>query len=220
MFVHFGKKKARSTRRSIKTRKPPARLLKLCKKCHVKTTRKVGGKRVYKLSSVLKKACLKYRKTHRKVHRKTHRKVHRRCMGFGLMGSAFETPANYGYNQQVKQAQQSLSQSNSVVNNNLNSSRPDQMQLPSGSNPIYGTNAEFFGQQIPRIIPPEWNFMGQPDGSLYPVGAPFYGYPSPNSAFGKKMLRYRKSNRSACSRLKKKDCGKSAMCKYVKRSYI
>ena len=132
------------------------------------------------------------------------------------MGSAFENPKNFGYNQPVKQAQQTLSQSSSIVNDKLNNSRPERMQLPSGTKPIYGTNAEFFGQQVPRVIPPEWNFMRQPDESLYPVGAPFYGYPTPISAFGKKMRRYRKSNRSACSGLKKKACGKSAMCKYVK----
>jgi len=60
----FGKKLRRTVRRkSTKSRKgsrkPPARLLKICKKYHIKTTRKVGGKRVYKPSKMLAKLCLK-----------------------------------------------------------------------------------------------------------------------------------------------------------------
>jgi len=54
----FGKKR-RSSRKTMKNRKPPARLLKCCKKYGVKTTKKVGSKRVYKKVGVLKKACLK-----------------------------------------------------------------------------------------------------------------------------------------------------------------
>ena len=71
----FGKKRRRTVRRkSTKARKgrkgtrkgtrkgarkPPARLLKICKKYRVKTTRKVGGKRVYKPAKMLAKMCLK-----------------------------------------------------------------------------------------------------------------------------------------------------------------
>jgi hypothetical protein len=60
----FGKKKRRvQTRKSSKVRKshkkPSATLLKACKVCGIKCTKKVGGKRVYKSSSVLKKQCLK-----------------------------------------------------------------------------------------------------------------------------------------------------------------
>ena len=63
----FGKKRRRSTRRKSSKRsgsrkmmaKPPARLLKICKKYHVKATKKVGKKRVYKSISSLKKMCLK-----------------------------------------------------------------------------------------------------------------------------------------------------------------
>ena len=57
-FFGFGKKK-RTTRRKTVSKKPPARLLRICKKYRVKATRKVGGKRVYKSIKVLKKLCLK-----------------------------------------------------------------------------------------------------------------------------------------------------------------
>ena len=242
--TNFGKKKLRSVKkgtkkvRSIKkSSKPSARLLKLCKKYHIKTTRRVGGKKVYKSARVLKKACLKRARKllkrlklkiakrskrsklskHSKRSSKKHRKVtRRRCMSFGLMGSAFENPKNYGYNQPVKQNLQTLSQTNSVVNEKLNASRPDNMQMANNELPVYGTYADFFGQDVPRTVPPEWNFMGQPDGSLYPVGAPFYAYRKPITGFGKKKLR-RVSKRSACSRLRKKQCSKSPMCRYVKR---
>ena len=85
----FGKRRRRSTKRSTKkhhSRKPPARLLKICKKYHVKATKKVGKHRVYKSVSVLKRACLKKARAHRKKllrkvkkHAKRSKKsVHRR----------------------------------------------------------------------------------------------------------------------------------------------
>ena len=55
----FGKKRRSVKRRSSKSLKPPARLLKICKRYHVKATKKVGGKRMYKRVSVLKKLCLR-----------------------------------------------------------------------------------------------------------------------------------------------------------------
>ena len=233
----FGKKK-RSSRRVKKSsnRKPPARLLKMCKKYGIKTTRKVGGRRVYKKTSHLKKACLKCARSHRKKLKKLkklkkrsasfgrrkkgcrRRKSMRRRSAFGniIMGSPFERPSNYGYNEEVKQAQQTLSQTSSVVDDKTNSSRPGEMQLPQGT-AIYGVNREFFGQQIPTQVPPEWNFMGQSDGSLYPVGASFYGYKTPiAAAFGKKRRRYNVKG-SSCNGLKKRICHGNANCTYTKR---
>ena len=35
-----------------------------------------------------------------------------------------------------------------------------------------GINRDFFGAQVPAIVPPEYNFMYQPDGSMIPVGYP------------------------------------------------
>lgn len=51
MLFLFGKKrKMRKT-----TKKPPAALLKKCRKYRIKTTMKKGGKKVYRKVSVLKK---------------------------------------------------------------------------------------------------------------------------------------------------------------------
>jgi hypothetical protein len=52
----FGKKKKKV--RSVKrkgSRKPPASLIKACKKYRIKCTKKVGGRRVYKKISVIRK---------------------------------------------------------------------------------------------------------------------------------------------------------------------
>jgi len=65
----FGKKKRRNVRRSTKrkgSRKPPARLIKMCKRYRIKCTKKVGNRRVYKKVSVLKKQ-LKRKLKNRKV---------------------------------------------------------------------------------------------------------------------------------------------------------
>jgi hypothetical protein len=87
-FVGFGKKRRSVRRRKSKkhvSHKPPARLLKICKKYRVKATKKVGKHRVYKSIAVLKKACLKkalalkkkYLKAMKRAH-KTGRKTTRR----------------------------------------------------------------------------------------------------------------------------------------------
>ena len=294
VFFSFGKKKKRSIR-SKKVRKPPAALLKKCRKHHIKTTMKRGGRRVYRKVSILKKLLAKKirkqhkQRKHRKVSkrkvskRKTHRgrrsgfgssdqdakigaimnnfsklscspgsniytftgsmgggagclntktmevtspklgktgsmwSFGRRHKGrknrFGQEGSTFSNPANFGYNQPVEQYPQSLSQSSMVSNEKMNSSRPEGMALSPDQLSTYGVYHDFFGQDVPTQIPANYNFMGQPDGTLYPVGGPFYRYTTPVS-FGKKM--YRKTNRSACSRLKKAKCNHSPMCSYVK----
>jgi hypothetical protein len=67
-FFGFGKKRKsrkvsrkgrKGSRKMTKMAKPPSRLLRICKKYHVKATTKRGGKRVYKSIKVLKKACIK-----------------------------------------------------------------------------------------------------------------------------------------------------------------
>ena len=74
----FGKKR-RSTKRKVSkrkaARKPPARLLRICKKYHVKATKKVGSKRVYKKVAVLKKLCLRKARALRKKLMKKHKKM-------------------------------------------------------------------------------------------------------------------------------------------------
>lgn len=83
----FGKKRRVSKRKTQKAaRKPPARLLRLCKKYHVKATKKVGSKRVYKKVAVLKKLCLrkaralrkKLMKMQKKAMKKHHKKTHKK----------------------------------------------------------------------------------------------------------------------------------------------
>ena len=67
-LLGFGKRRRRSTksRKSAKKggrgRKPPAALLKMCKKYRVKTTVKRGTKRVYKKERLLKKLCMRKKK--------------------------------------------------------------------------------------------------------------------------------------------------------------
>ena len=217
--MRFGKKltvkRVKKTKKSVK---PSARLLRICKKYHVKTTRKVGGKRVYKNIKFLKKECLKKArallkrlkksKIHR-GHKSVRRKSSRRRSGFGesAMAYPFEQPGNFGYNQPVKQAQQTLSQSSAVVaNEKANDSRPESMKLQSSSVPVNGVYRDFFGQQVPTQPPPEWNYMGQPDGSLYAVGAPFYRYKNPIAAFGKKARDRSSKGSSQCSGLSQRIC--------------
>jgi len=105
-LLGFGKKRrvnrSRKARKSHK--KPPATLLKACKVCGIKCTKKVGGKRVYKSARLLKKQCLKklramkkramkklksrkgkksrkVSRKGRKVHRKKRRVVRREAFG-------------------------------------------------------------------------------------------------------------------------------------------
>ena len=86
----FGKKRRSTKRRSTKKhshRKPPAKLLRLCRKYRVKATKKVGKKKVYKSVASLKKMCLRkaraLRKKLLKAHKKSmkhHKKSHKRRM--------------------------------------------------------------------------------------------------------------------------------------------
>ena len=71
--LSFGKKH-RAHKRHGKVAKPPAKLLRICKKYRVKATKKVGGKRVYKKVSVLKKLCLRKARALKKKLMKAHKK--------------------------------------------------------------------------------------------------------------------------------------------------
>ena len=71
----FGKKRRSTKRKSAKKHvKPPARLLRICKKFHVKATKKVGRKRVYKSVATLKKLCLRKARAMKKKMMKMHKK--------------------------------------------------------------------------------------------------------------------------------------------------
>ena len=206
-FFLFGKKK-RTVRKTLK-KKPSAKILRTCKKLKIKTTKKVGSKRVYKSVTILKKLIKRKMRKMKKV-RKVRTKTVKRYSRFGRAGE-FENPANYGYNQPVVQKQGILDQTSQVVTSSNNASRPSGLGLAGEFIPTYGVARPFFTADVPTQVGPQWNFMGQPDGTAYPVGGPFVRYTKP--AFGKKA---RRSNRSACAGLGKKRCESSAMCKYTK----
>jgi hypothetical protein len=192
MIFSFGRR-----RKGVKKgpKKPPARLIKMCKKYRIKCTRKVGKRRVYKSVSVLKKQLRKRMKKSSFGKRKKKssfgkrkRRVKRR-FGFGN-AAAFVQPSNYGYNQKVEQAQGILSQSSQVVTPANNINRPPEFGVDPGSLPTYGVYRPFFTEQVPtQIGPKSIGFMGQPDGSFFQVGGPVSRYTS----FGKKR-RGRKVN--------------------------
>jgi len=188
MFFSFGKKKKKvhSVKRKS-SRKPPARLIKMCKRYRIKVTKKVGKKRVYKSVTVLKKQLRRKKKNNKKTVRrvvKRRKSSVRRRFRFG--DAATFTPAsNYGYNQTVQQAPGILSQSSQVVTSDNNINRPPGFGVDPSTTPIYGVYRPFFTENVPTTVGPSWNFMGQPDGSLYPVGGPFNKF----SSFGKRKVR-------------------------------
>jgi hypothetical protein len=186
-FFSFGKK--RRTVKRVRSKKPPAALLKKCRKYKIKTTVKRGSKRVYKKVSVLKKLLAKkLRKLKKKPRRKTH-KVKLRFSSFGNAAPFNNKTDGFGYNQPVVQNQGTLNQSSSIVTANNNINRPSGLGLPGEYVPTYGVYRPFFGEKVPAVIGPQSiGFMGQPDGTLYPVGAPFVSYKTPAS-FGKRFRR-------------------------------
>jgi len=80
--LSFGKRRRKTSSKKSHNKKPPAKLLKLCKKYRVKATKKVGSRRVYKKVSVLKRQCLKKAKALKKklmkMHKKSKKTTHRR----------------------------------------------------------------------------------------------------------------------------------------------
>ena len=190
MFFGFGKRRKNKTKQS---QKPPARLIKMCRKHKIKCTRKVGHRRVYKSITVLKrqlhkkmKMLKKKRSVKKTVKPKKKRSVKRR-FHFGN-AAAFIQPSNYGYNQKVEQAQGTLSQSSQVITPETNINRPPGFGVDTNSLPINGVYRPFFTEQVPtQVGPNSIGFMGQPNGSLYPVGGPFNKFTS----FGKRSRRSR-----------------------------
>jgi hypothetical protein len=195
-FLSFGKRKTRKTRKAGKprkgNRKPPSSLRRLAKKYKVKISIRKGRKRVYKKISVIRKEIKrKMRKAKKakkarksKKTRKVRRTRRRHGFGsFGLMGAPFSNKGDdgYGYNQKVIQLPETVAQTSSVVTAANNIQRPPGMvvsDLPPGG--INGTYARFFNDQVPTVVPPNWNFMAQPDGSFVAPGGPFYGYKKPS----------------------------------------
>jgi hypothetical protein len=168
----FGKKKRRSLKKKSKvvSVKLPKKLLSICKKLKVKVTVKRGTKKVYKSLKVLKKECLKKikvlkkkysKKSTRKSTTRSTRRVRTLRRGARFGGSLVNTSSKYssvvpnnGYSQDVYQ--------NPGIN--IQSSTPN------------GVYKEFFGAKVPGVLPPEWDYLKQPDGSSVAVGSPFYSY--------------------------------------------
>jgi hypothetical protein len=96
----------------------------------------------------------------------------------------------------------------------MNLQRPEGMKLSTDELPINGVCRQFFNECVPTQIAPEWNFMGQEDGTYIGTGYPYYNG-APKVSFGKKKRPYRKSSKNACSNLNRKSCKSSPMCKYV-----
>ena len=181
-------------------KKPPKKLLYICKKLKVKTTTKRGSKRVYKSVSTLKRACLKkiknlkkkYYSFGKRTRRRTKRKVSKRKVsrrttvmkgGVGHMGklysygkktSRFGTPAPFSSNQ---------------GNFGYNDPYPTNSGVNYYTTQGSGFYKPFFGADVPAVIPPEWDCNRQPDGSCVPVGSPFL----PNN-FGNKKVKFGKKN--------------------------
>ena len=213
VLFSFGKRRKKSKKIC---KKPPAALLKRCRKYHVKTTMKRGKHRVYRKVSILKKLLArKIRKMKKsRKSRKSHKKTYKRRSHFGLSEYDFTKPSNYGYNSKVQQYPGTLSQTISTVTAKNNISRPEGFSFQDGEIPSYGVYRQFFGEQVPTQVPANFNFMGQPDGNLMAVGLPFQRYTTPNS-FGKRR-RYNVAG-SACNKLKKRVCQSSPNCSYTRR---
>jgi hypothetical protein len=190
-FFLFGRRKSKSRKTVKKGKKPPAAVLRKCRKLKIKTTKKVGSKRVYRKLSLLRKLIKK--KTKKSKRSKRSRKVHRRKSSFGRIKSRFQFgsaaeftnagPSNYGYNQKAMQKPGILNQSSQIVfDQAANDARPPNMRVPSDTKlPIYGVARPFFVDDVPTQVAPEWTGMGQPDGSIYNIGGPFVGYSKPAS---------------------------------------
>jgi hypothetical protein len=185
-FFSFGKRKAKRRSTKGRGRKPPAAILKKCKKLRIKVLVKKGKKRVYRKISMLKKLIkrkMKSKKSKRGHRKSKSRRVVRRRFGFGS-ASFSNNVANYGYNQPVVQNLGNLPQTNQYVTAASNDLRPPELTLSKSDVPTMGVYRPFFGEQVPtQVGPRDLMFMGQPDGTSFPVGGPFARFTTP---FGRK----------------------------------
>jgi hypothetical protein len=81
--VYFGRYRRKNPRKGRKSAKPSKALVRMCRKYHIKVTRKVGKRKVYKKISVLKKQLKRKMRLHRKKTKKT-KKHNTRFSLFGL----------------------------------------------------------------------------------------------------------------------------------------
>ena len=167
------------------SKKPSKRVVKLARKYKVKISVKRGSKRVYKTEKLILRQIRKKMRTTRTT--RTTRKMRKvRASRFGNAAPFSGKVDNYGYNLPVNQVPGSRGQSSEwVPNAAANASRPPDMRMPSNEVPSFGTYKLFFDQKVPSVLPPNWNFMGQPGGQPpVAVGSPFYNYKTPG--FGRR----------------------------------
>ena len=180
------------------SKKPSKRVVKLARKYKVKISVKRGSKRVYKTEKLILRQIRKKMRRVRKVRKvrttRTTRRVRKvrkvrkvRTSRFGSAGPFSGKVENYGYNLPVNQVPGSRGQSSEwVANAAANASRPAEMRMPSNEVPSFGSYKLFFDQQVPSVLPPNWDFMGQPGGQPpVAVGSPFYNYKTPG--FGRRV---------------------------------
>ena len=132
----------------------------------------------------MKKAIKKIRKT-RKRKVKPKRKI-RRKFKFGESAPVIKS-STYGYNDTETRKQGILDQSSMIVTDKSRAYRPGDFQVSEDSGSIYGVYTPFFGEHVPKVVPPSWSCMGQADGSCYPLGGDVSAFRTP--AFGKKKYR-------------------------------
>ena len=167
MLFGFGKKR-KLVKKNSKNKKPSSRLVKLARKYRVKISIKVGKRRVYKTDKLLMKQIRRKMKKSKKLLKKPRRRVVR----FGE--AAFLTT----YKQLGI-----LDQSSAIANSSNNTNRPKGLgidkintQVSKSSLPVYGTYADFFGEKVPKVLPPNWYCNKDRKGNCTPVGWPFYAY--------------------------------------------
>ena len=183
----------------------------MAKKYKVKLTVKRGSKRVRKSVKTLKKQIKTRMRKVRRVRRVRHR------FGFGSHAGVFNTEADYGYSQDVRQVPGISDYTNVVVQSakknaerpinqpdGVNSLTPDgkvklaSTRLPPPFKPVHGVGKTFFNQTVPGNMSPRWYAMAQPKsagGGLLQVGWPFSGFKA-EAAFGKKRKVVRKVKKS------------------------
>ena len=194
----FGKKK----KRSVKTVKPPANVLRMAKKYKVKVTLKRGSKKVYRPLRVIKRQIM--------INKKKKSR-------FGSSAAVFHHDPDFGYSRSANQAPGITSYTSSVVpSQSVNIGRPERQrygaeygstQIAKKYIPVYGTGKPFFNSTVPTSLPPNWFGARQSDGSLSMYGSPFSGYTRP-SMFGKKRKTSKKNVKPPAKILK--------MCKKLK----
>lgn len=192
-IFNFGKKKSRKSKSTKSTKRTkskkntkntqriPKKLLSICKSLKVKVYTTRNGKRVKKSLKVLKSQCLK------KVNALI--KIHKRKAKFGMKRSRFgvHTP---GHDMRLMSGKTQMGRSRFGRNYSPYSNDPSFgysrviPQVPGVRTQAAGpnVNADFFGSNVPKPLPPNWQYMQGPTGPATPLGYPF----QQSSKFGRR----------------------------------